>query len=317
MRLSLCLILFIHQQQKMFRILLASLLTVFAVAELPAQANTWTVEQVCEWVDSPGTEFQDPTGYFKDNVRKHGITGNILMVLEVNDLEEELGVKSSIERKKLMIDLDALENTYNGEAVLDFWSNRAINRQLVDYAIPLLGIAPRFGITTFDDFPAYCRPKLDMGEGQSTVIAWVEWLFFPEWYIFSNSDTIMCGIPGILKYTYLFQLILKCSLPFLAYVGSLQHPLITGPMAFGIIAVVMMGMPLIMELVGWCIATMGWYIFPYLPWWLCDITMYSLVYITPLKTIYDGVLSMISFGTGNAFIPKPQQYAAAWERKQY
>ena len=180
MRMSLCFILSIRQQQKMFRIIFASLLTVFAVAELPSEANTWTVEQVCEWVDSPGTEFQDPTGYFKDNVRKHGITGNILMVLEVNDLEEELGVTSGIERKKLMFDLDALENTYTGEAGLDFWENRALNRQLVDYAVPLLVSAPRWAITTIDDFPAYCKPEKDMGEDTNIVFAWIEWLLFPE-----------------------------------------------------------------------------------------------------------------------------------------
>merc|ERR1711934_1079547 len=92
----------------------------------------------------------------KAGVTQHAITGNILMVLDDTDLEGELGVSSDSESEQ--------------NAKLSFWELRALDRQMVDYATPLLTTAPRWAITTFDDFPKYCRPAASLGEGHNSLM---------------------------------------------------------------------------------------------------------------------------------------------------
>ena len=162
----------------MFRsIILFCLLTIVA-ASLPDDATTWTVVQVNEWVDTLGVS---SASTIKAGVTKHGITGNILLVLDDTDLQEELGVSSGVERKKIFLQINQLKDSESEQnAKLTFWELRALNRQMVDYATPLLTVAPRWAITTFDDFPEYCRPAAALGEGHNSVMSWFEWAFFPE-----------------------------------------------------------------------------------------------------------------------------------------
>ena len=162
----------------MFRSIILLCLLTFVAASLPDDATTWTVVQVNEWVDTLGVS---SASTIKAGVTKHGITGNILMVLDDTDLQEELGVSSGVERKKLFLQINLLKDSESEKnAKLTFWELRALNRQMVDYATPLLTVAPRWAITTFDDFPEYCRPAAALGEGHNSIMGWVEWALFPE-----------------------------------------------------------------------------------------------------------------------------------------
>jgi hypothetical protein len=162
----------------MLRFVILSCLLTFVAADLPDDATTWTIAQVNEWVDT--LELPNAST-IKAGVTKYGVTGNILMVLDDTDLQEELGVSSSIERKKIIVEINGLKDSENEKtAKLTFWELRALNRQMVDFATPLLAAAPRWAITTFDDFPEYCRPAAALGEGHNSVMSWFEWAFFPE-----------------------------------------------------------------------------------------------------------------------------------------
>ena len=161
-----------------FCLTLVCVLVVSAAAALPEDATTWTTHQVSEWVD---TLHSADAVAMKRGVAKYHITGNILMMIDTSDLEFELGVSSSLERKRILAAVDQLKDSFSeNNVVLDFWELRALNRKMVDYSTPLLTTAPRWAITTFDDYPSYCTPLKTFGQGQHWVVAWVEWLLFPE-----------------------------------------------------------------------------------------------------------------------------------------
>jgi hypothetical protein len=263
----------------MFRsIILFCLLTIVA-ASLPDDATTWTVVQVNEWVDTLGVS---SASTIKAGVTKHGITGNILLVLDDTDLQEELGVSSGVERKKIFLQINQLKDSESEQnAKLTFWELRALNRQKVDYATPLLTVAPRWAITTFDDFPEYCRPAAALGEGHNSVMSWLEWALFPEWYIWTNRDTIMCGLPGFVPYVCFGNLLIG--------IGAIGLGLASaglGGAAGAAIAYITLklGLEIFAGSFAWIYSATIWKI---LPWFICDILFYFSVYIAPVLNFFN------------------------------
>lgn len=99
------------------------------------------------------------------------------MLIENDDLKDEFQIESSLERKKILLLINGLKDSDSEvNAAIGFWELRALNRKMVDYSTPLLTTAPRWAITTFDDYPSYCKPAKELGEGQHYIIGWLEWL---------------------------------------------------------------------------------------------------------------------------------------------
>lgn len=246
-----------------FLCLLACLTPYFTIAaQLPSDATTWTIPQVQQWIGTLDTASE---AILQERVHKHKITGNILMLVEDSDLEQELGVTSGLERKRVLAARDALKDSDNERnAALGFWELRNLNRQMVDYTTPLLTTAPRWAITTFDDYPSYCQPLKGLGEGQHVVFAWVEWLLFPEWYIWSNRDSIMCGLPGFVPYVVWINLATSLT--------ALMTTVCTGNKNIQTALLYFIKLKLQGELsVGvfnWCWSAFLW---PFIPWFICDL----------------------------------------------
>lgn len=255
--------------------------TAFVNAALPEDATTWTPTQVNEWVDTLNT---DSASIIKAGVTQHAITGNILMVLDDTDLEGELGVSSGIERKKIFVAIAALKDSESEQnAKLSFWELRALDRQMVDYATPLLTTAPRWAITTFDDFPKYCRPAASLGEGHNSMMGWLEWALFPEWYIWTNRDTIMCGLPGFIPYVCFANLLVGVVLIVLGLIGDGVKGALSVAMAYVLLK-------LYSEIGGGCVAWLySATIWRILPWFVCDILFYVTVYIMPVLTFVGNI----------------------------
>lgn len=251
-------------------------------AELPRDSTTWTVDHVVEWAGT--IKSVSDTEKFQSNLREHGISGKVLMLVDVTDLENEFQIASSIERKKLLAEIQELKDT-PAEANVDltFWEMRSLNRQMTDYATPLLTTAPRWAITTFDDFPAYCRPEKHMGEGNHWLLGNLEWLTFPEYYVWINRDTIMCGLPGFIPYVIVGHLVLKCILLIAGLAGG-------GVQGFTQVFVGICTATLVMEILGGSLAWVySGIIWPYIPWWLCDILFYLSVYVMPVVNFFTGL----------------------------
>ena len=199
-----------------FCLTLVCVVVVSAAAALPEDATTWTTHQVSEWVD---TLHSADAVAMKRGVAKYHITGNILMMIDTSDLEFELGVSSSLERKRILAAVDQLKDSFSeNNVVLDFWELRALNRKMVDYSTPLLTTAPRWAITTFDDYPSYCTPLKTFGQGQHWVVAWVEWLLFPECKDQDPVCVLECFFPSTcidslcthIHFLVLFFFVLSC-----------------------------------------------------------------------------------------------------------
>ena len=254
-------------------------------AELPGDSTTWTVDHVVEWAGT--IKSTGDTEKFQSKLREHGITGNVLMLVDSTDLENEFQIASSIERKKVLAKIQELKDTpAEANVNLTFWEMRSLNRQMTDYATPLLTVAPRWAITTFDDFPAYCRPEKHMGEGNHWLIGNFEWLTFPEYYVWINRDTIMCGLPGMIPYVILGNLLFKCTL----LIGGLLN---SGLKGFTEILFLICVSTLVAEIVCGCISwVFSGIIWPFIPWWLCDIFFYCSVYVVPIVNTIKNVLDL-------------------------
>ena len=264
------------------------IITATTHAALTGDATTWNSAQVNEWVDTLNTASATA---IKAGVTKHGITGNILLVLDDSDLHEELGVTVEDERRTIFAAITALQDSDSTQnAKLSFWELRALNRQQVDYVTPLLTMAPRWAITTFDDFPEYCRPASAVGEN---FLDWLEWALVPEWYIWSNRDTIMCGLPGFVPYICLLHLIFHVySIAQIVFVGSATGAVVGGSFlgagggaAGGLVIYILnhFGSELIVFCLSWILSATLWRI---LPWFINDFLFYLFVYVLPfLQTI--------------------------------
>lgn len=103
-------------------------------------------------------------------------------------------------------------------------------------------------------------------------------LFFPEWYIWTNRDTIMCGLPGFIPYLCLGNLFVGI-IVFASFVIGLtaNSTLAVGAVIWYI--TVKLGSELLVGSAAWIYSATIWKI---LPWFICDILFYFFVYIAPV-----------------------------------
>ena len=166
---------------------------------LPKDAGDWSVDQVQTWAKDQG--FDSGT---LGKMRELEVDGDVLLHIEPADIQEDLGVSSGIQAKKLFLRIKALHehNIPMGVEPLSFWQHRAMNRKAMDTMVLTIGVAPRTAMTYFKMFPKAAQPAEPIG-------GWLEWLFVPEYYIWRNADTIVGGLPGFVPACLLVSLVGK------------------------------------------------------------------------------------------------------------
>ena len=75
---------------------------------LPSDVRTWSKGDVFEWVSTAG--FSDiPKA--QQAVVKNEVTGSVLLIVDDDDLQDEFGVDSGLERKRILAAITALADT--------------------------------------------------------------------------------------------------------------------------------------------------------------------------------------------------------------
>ena len=67
-------------------------------------------EDVADWAETAESGFAE-SAHTRAAIVKHGVSGSILLVLDSDDLADEFGITSSLERKKIMLAIDGLKDT--------------------------------------------------------------------------------------------------------------------------------------------------------------------------------------------------------------
>jgi hypothetical protein len=68
----------------------------------PRAVETWDADAVGEWLDTSGL------GAHRDAFRARDVCGRLLLELDDDDLRDELGVASRLDRKRLLAEIRAL-----------------------------------------------------------------------------------------------------------------------------------------------------------------------------------------------------------------
>ena len=243
-----------------------------------AAASTveWTVEDVQAWALEQGLE-EDVAG----TLARWGVDGAVLLNVDENDVREDLKI-SGLKAKKLLAAVQKLRDQFrskthpDGTVRMSFHQYRALNRNAMDAMVPaLFGVAPRFALTILNEFPQHGKPKEEDG--------WMTWLFWPQYYIFCQADNICGGLPIMLKISILFALLrqfLEMALAIGLYVAGEQSVprFFRGPL----------------EEMGSALSIILYrtFIYPIVPWFICDMVFYFQVYFGPLFMIFQGVKAM-------------------------
>jgi hypothetical protein len=145
-------------------------------------------------------------------------------------------------------------------------------------------MAPRWAISNFSTLPEHARPQKALGENHNSIMAWLEWIFVPEYYIYLNRENILGGLPGFLPYVLLAQLFVKMVtiLIVIYFSGSPKMALLAVSMIIG------------WELVRNSIATACAFIYsgifwPFIPWFLTDLFFYGAMYVFPIIQLYEAL----------------------------
>jgi len=128
--------------------------------------------------------------------------------MEDGDLENTIGITSSLERETILIAINTLK-TEGQKRNMTFWEYRSMNRKSVTRIMPMLQSAPRWAITLFDQIPEHGRPKKGLGEGGWAILAWIEWFLIPEYYIFLHRNTLFGGLPGFVPWILIAAFLMK------------------------------------------------------------------------------------------------------------
>jgi hypothetical protein len=238
------------------------------------------VQKVCAWAsDLPGLP-RDAAKKFVVALRREQVSGAVLLYLDEEALRDDLGVESSLQRKAILAAVDALvAASLDGDAsatvrpaapsigtatcTLTFYEYRQRHRQLFDQLTGLLSTAPRWAISLLPGLPASARPAKPFRD--DFPMSWVVWFFVPEYYLYENSSTIACGLPGLLPWVILLNMVLRLVELIRALINRRNNTLSSTliGLALG---------PLVVELkwgVGmWFYITFVW---PFLPWFICDL----------------------------------------------
>lgn len=86
------------------------------------------------------------------------VTGSVLLNMEDDDLEKEMGIASSLQRKTILTAINTLK-TEGQKKSMTFSEYRSMNRKEITRIMPMLTSAPRWAITLFDEIPEHGRPK--------------------------------------------------------------------------------------------------------------------------------------------------------------
>ena len=259
------------------------LLLALATGAVPAGAVVaaestveWTVEDVQAWALAQGLE-EDVAG----TLARWGVDGAVLLNVDENDVREDLKI-SGLKSKILLSAVQKLRDQFrsktnpDGTVWMNFHQYRALNRNAMDSMVPaLFGVAPRFALTILNEFPQHGKPKEEDG--------WMTWLFWPQYYIFCQADNICGGLPIMLKISILFALLrqfLEMALAIGLYVAGEQSVprFFRGPL----------------EEMGSALSIILYrtFIYPIVPWFICDMVFYFQVYFGPLFMIFQGVKAM-------------------------
>jgi hypothetical protein len=260
-----------------FPLLLVAAYVTSVAAEMPA---AWSYADAAKWARD-----KDLHASFVSNIKKHEVDGMTLMALEDKDVKDEMEVTSGIARKKIMAAIAALkagatdpadnedppmesegENAGMPKFYEDFTAYRAVkeNRRRADFAMGILLNAPHFGV-----------PKVGrMGLGPSDECGWLEFFFSPGLFIARNSDRFLYGLPWIANFAT-WSKAFEIPLAVMTAMGK------GGPVA----GIVVIPVVMLIQVVMYFFAVVGWYLYPIVPWFISDLLFYVMLFAPLVTTI--------------------------------
>jgi len=217
---------------------------------------------------------------FLEAIEKYEINGSILLNMDDVDLQDEIKIESKLHRKSILAAIQELLKD-GQKKNMNFWEYRSLNRQQTDYTVNLLSMAPRWAISNFSTIPEHARPQKALGEDHNSILAWLEWIFVPEYYIFLNRETILGGLPGFIPYALMAHLIGKvCAFFFvtlMAWIASRSLLIAVGAL-FTLVAIEL-AFNTGLTVLAYFFSAMLW---PIIPWFLTDLILYATIYVTPV-----------------------------------
>ena len=172
---------------------------------------------------------------------------------------------------------------------LTFWQHRSLNRKRMEFLTSTISTAPRVAIYQMKKLPANARPTVPLGFGHGVIMAWLEWLFIPGYYIWVHSGTIAGGLPGLLPAICVCRM--SCRI--------LQKLLVIGNgVATKKISVAMTSLMLVLffDFVNEAVTLIFVYVWvhflwPFVPAFLCDFGFYLSIYIFPIIAGFQSLAS--------------------------
>ena len=262
-------------------LLLASSCIISATSGAPAgDPGEWSLAEVGEWIADLDDVPSEHKRELRSTFERHGVNGAVLLYLDEESLRE-MEITSSLRRKLVLAAIDKLvassvggdgdfvlprEGSVEraaGVCSLNFYEFRQEHRQLFDQLTGLLSTCPRWAISLLPSLPEPARPAEPFRD--DFPMNWIVWFFVPEYYLYSNSATIACGLPGLLAFVILANMVMR--------MVELIRALATrkGSSVTSTLLSLALG-PLVVELkwgIGmWLYITFIW---PIMPWFICDL----------------------------------------------
>ena len=247
------------------------LVTYYTSSVAAEMVGSWSYADAAKWARNA-----DLHANFVSNIKNHEIDGKTLLVLEDNDIKNEMEVASGIARKKILnaiaelkaVAIDPADNEMpplesEGERAgepkfyPDFTAYRAIkeNRRRADFSIGILLNAPYFGLLKVKS----------MGLGPSDECGWLEYFFCPGLFVARNSDRFLYGLPWLARASAWLK-VLEVPVALLTAMKNCDAaPAFLPAAVFGI---------MLIQLLGYIFAVVGWYLYPIVPWFICDALFY-------------------------------------------
>jgi len=250
-------------------------------------AADWSVDQVAGWAGKLTLQ-EETAAKFRDGIKANNIDGTILMHVSDDDLKDDMGISSGLQRKVIMAAITTLKGgARDGNRKMNFWQYRSLHRKEMDHLMALLnGGAPRWGITKFAELPEYGRPEKPLGGGHNAAMAWFEWLVIPEWYLYLNSHTIAGGLPGFLPFMAAVKLVFS-ALTLLGYAVA------KSPGSMIRHCGIQLGTEVAVGCGVWLYMNTLWRI---LPWFICDWIFYFTIYVAPVLGVIFGMFALLAVG---------------------
>jgi hypothetical protein len=254
-------------------------IALIVAARAASNADSWSVTEVNKWVDEQGLETA-VSAKIKEGFTKHNVDGTVLLHITEEDVKDDLGIESGIQRKKVMAGIEKLKSANTNHGKMDFWQYRSMNRKQMDGLMFLLSAAPRWAIHNFQNLPPHGQPKPLEG-----AMGWLEWLVFPNYHIYVNSNEIAGGLPGFLPFIILGN--------FVAKILKLFGTLVIAQSIKGTLS--MLGTELAQEIgagiFNWIWMNIFW---PFVPAVICDMFFYIAIYLVPLALFGFSLIGVLT-----------------------